>query len=1856
MPWTVPITTEDGTTYPVHFDGDSAPTQDEIEYAGHQLVASQEGKPSVLGSFARGAARSAVPAFLGGRLGGMAGAAAGGALEGALAGSEVPVVGNIVGGLVGAGLGMLGASKAQSAAADVINPSASNPFSTASEQADVQTNPWTTELGGLALFKPNPMTAVRAVRGIATSEGRQLFSQGYQIAKKAAELGGPAETRLARSAQALNIPFDQAQNAAKIFESTSNVAGNVGLGAGMGVAQGQDPEHVLMAAAQGALFNDHWLGGSEVHSPLAEAPQEAVNSHPKVEAVNQAASDMTLASATAEVLENTVKPIAEIKATEELSKPAEPASESEIPTQPENAPQIQEEVRPEPSAPQAEPELRPTIEPVQERQTVGESPEVPVEPPETTPEASEAEQASPEQPEPQNAPETAPEGKETPSGEPIGSRHEDTEAQRREFNLPEIVKDAPKEIKDSFERAKKTVETNPTAPHDLMDKLESQDIRPLTDEEQALLTHHTVTLTNALKEIHSTLDSAEATPEAKDAAQVRLQTVTDDLNRLHNLNYKAGSAWGRSGRWRQQLLNQDYSLEKLLQRRSKLLKRGLNEREVIETTKLADEHEKLAKDYEQKTKGKDVEGAERLMEHIKSQPSKTKVDKKVLDKKLNDFFSKLKKSEQPKPEEPKQIQTSTPISEGEGQNEVTTEHQKEAVQDLQKTRIGRTLLKDVVTVPDWQRAIAHSELRSFTNEEINLMKKGEGFYDPQSGKTVIIRENIVPREGETPVQAFKRVLVHERMGHEGMSWMRKDDAFNKAYLDAARLIPKEELDSLKKLYPHLSDPNKVDQLIGEWFARNVEKLDPNSVPDPRTVFGKMWQAVKDFLKRVFGNQTKLDQKVRDLAAAILRNPESMEGRGGQEGDIEVLHSKPQFVSPEQDKAYLDAVNRGDTEAAQKMVDEAAKKAGLIKIDRSKGDGAPSGYYEHTTEKLGNLKSTEGAVRLGNEGKLNDLVKSLKDVPPSEVEPLIVSELFDDEKGGVERDVYNGNHRLHVWNDYQVLPKDTEIPILGKVDDTGVTRDANGKVIPISERFNPESNDIRFSIPEEKQEPKKRRPYEENPLAEVPHSLLNDLAKFHIEEGAKDVHDLVSRMHQTLAEHAPDITESDVREAYSKYGKTIQPTNDELQKSANDMKGQMRLLEAKGDAMAGIVPAKTGAQREKPSAEYRELEKQVRDEMEKQNLKRQNPEEERATRLDRLKTSLNNRIEDLTKQISDLKEGKEVTNRQRTPVERDDAARELEKRVRELTEERDSLKGAPELTEEQWNKRQIAATKRINEELDRRIKEKDFEAKKKPSFEANQDLLKLREEKQALKEQLAEIPENKELIAKKALETVKQRLADRLVEADRRIKEHDVAPRAKKPPITDKDIELSQLKLARKKQEIQNLYRKDQEANRTSSQKFWDGVVKLKRMAVLSSIAVFQKLTGAAGVRSALIALEDLQGGILGKLLPKAVVEKALIEGRASLPAYAKAFGTAFTKGMKDAFDTLKYGKSDLDVLYGNPKGVDEAWTSWLGRLHGAVKAPVKRLAFEYAMGKQMENMRRASLTNPKIDPTDELTIAQMSARAYRYANAAIFMNDHKLVDAWKGFLSILEKGGGGYAGIARFLQTLLPIVKVPVNIAQEGLTHVFGLPTGLYKLGKAWKSGYDNLSHEEADIIVRQLKKGSLGAALMLMGFFNPSMFGGYFNRDEKKKPGEVKYGGVRIGGQDVPKGLMHAPAFEVLQMGATIRHVADLRLKHTTDKRGIPSGALAGMMGLISEVPFINESLKTSDLESAEGREKYLGDLAKSQIEPAALQQIAQWQDVDKTGAPVKREPRTFTEDLKTGIPGLRETVPAKKEKKKAF
>jgi hypothetical protein len=406
--------------------------------------------------------------------------------------------------------------------------------------------------------------------------------------------------------------------------------------------------------------------------------------------------------------------------------------------------------------------------------------------------------------------------------------------------------------------------------------------------------------------------------------------------------------------------------------------------------------------------------------------------------------------------------------------------------------------------------------------------------------------------------------------------------------------------------------------------------------------------------------------------------------------------------------------------------------------------------------------------------------------------------------------------------------------------------------------------------------------------------------------------------------------------------------------------------------------------------------------------------------------------------------------------------------------------------------------------------------------------------------------------------------------------------------------------------------------------------------------VFGKLTAAAITRVITTGAEELVGGVAGKLpLIKTVAKQAPREGGINVKAMAKAMTEAATTGMKDAWETAKTGAANLDVIYGG-KLIDKDWANVFGQMHGMLKAPIKRAEFTLSLEKRI-----ADAIKNGLDPNDKLVMTRLMTEALDDGYRAIFMQHGFSSDMFNTFVGLMEKSkkypvaGEVSARVARFL---LPVVRVPANIVAETATGVYGAPLASARvMFHAAKGTLDKLEPAVADGILRQFKKGSIGLGLMALGYFNPQVFGGLDWR-EKRKPGAAKVAGIQIGGVDIPRWATHAPWFELMQLGATIRHVKDQHVKG--QPKGLSEGMWAAGLGLMEETPFVNEMLHADKLFDPNQRDQFLGAMARGTLIPQAVQQIAAMTD-----SADQRKPKGIGQQMEMGIPGLRSNVPIKKQ-----
>lgn len=509
------------------------------------------------------------------------------------------------------------------------------------------------------------------------------------------------------------------------------------------------------------------------------------------------------------------------------------------------------------------------------------------------------------------------------------------------------------------------------------------------------------------------------------------------------------------------------------------------------------------------------------------------------------------------------------------------------------------------------------------------------------------------------------------------------------------------------------------------------------------------------------------------------------------------------------------------------------------------------------------------------------------------------------------------------------------------------------------------------------------------------------------------------------------------------------------------------------------------------------------------------------------------------------------------------------------------------------------------------------------------------------------------------ETQMKRVQKAIEENKERLRTGNFATKPKPTPYQKFDpLRKAQAELDRVKDKVNQNVARIASENRTKSQKFWDGFVGIQRAMKLSSDVVLAKLTLAAAAREAVLTpVEEGVGGAVSKVLPR-LAERAPREGGLSPKAEINAKAQFFTKGMADAWNNLRMRASDLESTYGNKKPqAPPAWYEYIGFLHGALKAPVKRAEFARSLTKRMAFAEKAgeNLNDPDV-------MLQLSQESYIDANRAIFMQDNVVSKAFNAATGMMAKSkiapnlGPALARIAHFL---VPIVKVPTNIVGEVATGIHGTVTGSLRAANAYVKGIDSLPPEQADAIMRQLKKGLIGNAILLTGYLGYKSIGGFYHQNDKRSKSDVQPGYYRVGSTDLPPATGHSTAGMLLDVGSTIHRVED-ELQSAAKgggKKGIGSGILAATSGLTKELPAVPAiSGVATALESEDGFMRYIHEMITSTTTPGISQHVAKLKDTPGSfpsnilKPATRRSPQTNLDAVKMGVPGLREQVPKSK------
>lgn len=515
---------------------------------------------------------------------------------------------------------------------------------------------------------------------------------------------------------------------------------------------------------------------------------------------------------------------------------------------------------------------------------------------------------------------------------------------------------------------------------------------------------------------------------------------------------------------------------------------------------------------------------------------------------------------------------------------------------------------------------------------------------------------------------------------------------------------------------------------------------------------------------------------------------------------------------------------------------------------------------------------------------------------------------------------------------------------------------------------------------------------------------------------------------------------------------------------------------------------------------------------------------------------------------------------------------------------------------------------------------------------------------------------------------RQKILQRMIDDyNARIKRGDYSPTARpeKPKYSAETMALQ----GKKNEAInrwKNLALEDQRSRRTTYGKMFDRAVELKRTALLMSPPVYAKLASAAATKIAFKTAEEGVGNLLSHIPGVSrIADKAYFEGRTTGAIEKAVAKQTFSKDTLDAmWDTLRTGtnkfKSAANALDDPHLQAEFKLSRAVGNSHEMLKTPLKINIWKRSVLKGMESERRAMEADGKYTPeeiSDHLNSAEfhnhLNALAWSEANREALSGKNLFNDMYNGLQARLKqeaaKGGARgavAAGAGRLMKWEFPVTNVPINWAIQKASYAGGGIAAIAHLAAAadkglgnkfvLKNAINNLTREQADSIMRNMKRQAVGVPLMAIGYYLYQNFGGMYQQGDSKNKNKPDSESVKIGSAKIPKSVLENPALSALQTGATAAWVDH---KPKSDRF---EGALAGAKSLIADNPFIED---TAGLAKGFNDVHSLGQWAgkeASSVIPAPISWAARTFDNEE-----HRKPKTGLDEIKMKIPGYRETVP---------
>jgi hypothetical protein len=436
--------------------------------------------------------------------------------------------------------------------------------------------------------------------------------------------------------------------------------------------------------------------------------------------------------------------------------------------------------------------------------------------------------------------------------------------------------------------------------------------------------------------------------------------------------------------------------------------------------------------------------------------------------------------------------------------------------------------------------------------------------------------------------------------------------------------------------------------------------------------------------------------------------------------------------------------------------------------------------------------------------------------------------------------------------------------------------------------------------------------------------------------------------------------------------------------------------------------------------------------------------------------------------------------------------------------------------------------------------------------------------------------------------------------------------------------------------------KDQLAHRTDLEKGMDYGVNWARMVKLSSVTVMPKLI-LAGLGEVVMNPFLRPLGQPLRMIPGFAEKAGGYEMGWSVRAEA-ANMVGMIMSIPSSMEKLTTGKSNIDVVLGR-LARDPDFTNYVGWVHGALKEPVRQGAFARSL-----YYRNIDATRRGLNPHDPVVQTSIVTAAAQDADREIFSNKNLLTMSFRVGMRYLSTQGNTGLVMSKIGQLIFPIVNIPTNLAiyQARLLPPIGLGEALVRLVAAAKQGKlqddcAGLDPEDARKISVAWKLGLGGIVLGAYAWTHSQYFGGAYGEGPQHE-NTLKPNQIRVGGFIVPAWLSAFPVLGYLNSIASCSRI--FRKSYRTGEGTLNATAEASAFALmcpVRQLPYVDEFLRLLGSNKTPGQ--IAGQFTRDAIIPSASTRTMDLMDA------TQRNPKTFTQEWKMGIPGLHQTVPFRRQ-----